>query len=378
MHFNQILITLFSLLLISAAPSKSKPSSPPLGHQTLTFPEKNPLSAIPELTRRTDLTLHETESMIRDYDASELEHIQLSWRYDLDKQPFDIVVPASDTPTSRPGLLVWLGPPELPDTFLPILARHNLILISAPGSTDRVSVVREAIALDAVHNMQKLYKLDDTRIYIAGFSSGAQLATWLLRAYPDVFSGGYFLMGGWFYDRFPSSLRYFGGKDDPDHPPYPSAFTLDPIWKGNLQKIKRDAKIVLMRGEKDETFARNLQDGPIQLQGLQLDGFQRATYLEVPNAQHELPDPTWFEKGVAALEAAPKAAPTTAPTKDPNPTPDQIAQAYRLLATAPHNGSKMRGYAEKVLKDYPTTPAAEDAQKMLDWLDRDEKKPRKR
>src|SRR4051812_43267083 len=100
MRLKQLLISLAALILISAANPpvavvRGKPGTPQTGRFMLTFTKQNPLSNANEVVRRTDLSLHETDPSIRDYPDSELEHIQISWRYDLAKHPFDIVVPAA-------------------------------------------------------------------------------------------------------------------------------------------------------------------------------------------------------------------------------------------------------------------------------------------
>jgi poly(3-hydroxybutyrate) depolymerase len=46
--------------------------------------------------------------------------------------------------------------------------------------------------------MKRLYRIDENRICVSGFSAGAGLASQLVCGYPDVFRGGYFLMGGGF------------------------------------------------------------------------------------------------------------------------------------------------------------------------------------
>ena len=130
------------------------------------------------------------------------------------------------------------------------------------------------------------------------------------------------------------------------------------------------------------------------MDGLLLDGFQRVTLLTVPGLGHALPSIVWFEKGIVALdEAKPRTPPTTAPTTQPNPQAGQIAQANRLLASAriaieerdrvvtkypnaaARNAVRARELLQRVLDDYPTTPAAGKARAMLDQMDRRSKTP---
>src|SRR5256885_15009603 len=64
---------------------------------------------------------------------------------------------------------------------------------------------------------------------------------------------------------------------------------------------------VIVRGEKDELFDGALKDGRDQYEGLVLDGFVRASYLEAAGG-HVIPDATTFEKALVALEAQPAVA----------------------------------------------------------------------
>src|SRR6185436_4456889 len=77
------------------------------------------------------------------------------------------------------------------------LSRHKLILIVA--NTEFGRVPHSGIPLDLVHNMKISYNIDERRVYASGFSAGGSFAAQLLRAFPDVFHGGVFLMGGYFY-----------------------------------------------------------------------------------------------------------------------------------------------------------------------------------
>ena len=141
--------------------------------------------------------------------------------------------------------------------------------------------------------------------------------------------------------------------------------------------MKASVRLVMVRGRNDETQMGKFRDGRTQYEGLVLDGFVNAHFIEASGG-HVPPGPDHFEKAVAALEAQPIAAPTTAPTRDPKPGEDQIKQAKRLLTTAQHGTGDMKTLLTKIMNDYPTTPAATRAKEGLQWLEQQEKKSAKK
>ena len=167
------------------------------------------------------------------------------------------------------------------------------------------------------------------------------------------------------------------------------------MWRGEYEQRRREVKLVIMKGEADREWRP--QEGRSDADALILDGFERVTYLEVPGWSHQPPNKLWFEKGIASLEAEPRKTPTTAPTTDARPTPAQAAQAYRWLMAAQKElesvsrmrpevrkqldqqkrydafvqraQEKAREYLQRTVGDYPTTPAARQAKKMLKDLE---------
>ncbi len=208
----------------------------------------------------------------------------------------------------------------------------------------------------------------------------AQMAMMMVRGFPEVFRGGLFLMGGHFYH----SRKSENGQREPtvEGPP--------PTWKRPLDELKNTTKLVIMKAENDTQWTAD--EGQSDYQALLLDGFTHVHYLEVPGLGHVPPNAGWFQKGVAALDSSePQILPVTSPTKDPSPSPGQIAQAQRLLATARYYlehelprgvdqsvqercresyQQAARKYLEQVLEEYPTTPAAVQGRELLHAMDR--------
>jgi hypothetical protein len=378
--------TLTGSLVLAVIGLGARPQKPDVGFgasgvRQLRFTQRSPHSSIEEVMGRTEVDFFDpfTRRYIRREATEELfDRQKVHWKYNLADEVFDIFVPASYQRGVPHGLLVWLGGCDVPQAWLDALARHKLILIVARSGADHVSIVREALALDAVHNMKQRFAIDESRVYVAGFGSGAQIAAWMVRGWPDVFGGGIFLMGGWFYKANLAYTDWYFAKSDREDRWYPDALTASPDWKTvagwPLERIRNEKRLVLMRGGSDDSYVNGqnwIRDDRIQYEGLLLDGFTRAAYIEVPGLGHSPPDGQWFEKGLAALEAEPKTPPTTAPTADPNPSQSQIDQSKRLLTTAQHGGpdERIRSLLNQVLTDYPTTPSAALAKKGLDWMD---------
>ncbi|MGE5294636.1 MAG: hypothetical protein ACM3VT_07395 [Solirubrobacterales bacterium] len=334
------------------------------GPLRLTFTERSPYSEPNVVMSRLDYSPQSTSVKAFEYDLADLS--------------FEAFVPRSYHPDVPHGLFVWMGVTNVPPAWIDVLGRHKLILVAINTRKGHVAVYGQA--LDAVHNLQKLYSIDESRIYVSGFSAGSCAATMMVRGFPEVFRGGLFLMGGYFY----YSREGENGQREP------TAEGPLPTWKRPLDEIKNTEKLVMMRGGNDTQWTAD--EGRSDYQAFLLDGFTRVSYLEVPGLGHVPPNAGWFGKGVAALDSSESLVPpVTGPTTDPRPSTGQIGQAQRLLATAkfylehplPRGvdesvrervgtsyRQKARKYLDRVLAEYPTTPAAVLSRELLREMDR--------
>ncbi len=281
-------------LACAAGAAVAKPPAP-AGRSRLTFTERHPLGSADEVSRR----------VFADYGGLKDEQ-KAQGKYELTDESFEVFVPPGYKAGAPHGLFVFISAGEAkvaPDWF-DVFSRHKLIWVCANNSgNSRNALVRIGLALDAVHNMKQRYDLDESRIYISGFSAGGQLATWMVRAYPDVFSGGCFLMGGSFYR---NRKREDGTWEPTVQPSEPTA------WNGPLDRLRKDLKLVIIKAERDATWTA--AEGRADYESLLLDGFERVSFIEVPRLGHTHPNASWLEKAVVALEARPKKPPTTSPT----------------------------------------------------------------
>jgi pimeloyl-ACP methyl ester carboxylesterase len=180
---------------------------------------------------------------------------------------------------------------QLPEMWKQTLETHNLIWIGANRSgNDRGVGVRFGLALDAVHNIRKLYKIDDSRIYVAGFSGGGKVAGMLGMIYPEVFQGAIPMGGVGFYRTIPVPNK--------KGMVYPNTFDKPPKKMFELARTQR--RFVLLIGDQDFNFE------PVSTTyetGFKEDQFTYASLLVVPGLEHRLADETWLEKAIMLLDS---------------------------------------------------------------------------
>ena len=357
MPLKCVLLAVALALVGPSAARGAEPEKAPAatGRLQLTFTERSPLSTLEQVCRPAEFDPKEH------FPPEKKDR----WEYDLAKESFEVVVPRGYRPGAPYGLFVFISPGEAqaPRAWLEVLARHKLIWVSANNAgTSRGIPIRMGLALDAAHNMKKRYNLDPARIYVGGYSNGGQLASYVIRGFSQEFSGAYCMLG----------YSFYGGRlnDKGQVEPGVSSWA----WHGPIDRIKKDVKLVLMDGEGDPQCRPGAARASSE--AFLLDGFQRVNFIEVPRLGHRPPDRAWFEKGLLALEAKPKTPPTTRPTRDPNPGPGQVAQARRMVVTALEHidgaakngrppGQGSRRLLERVVEEYPTTPAAAQARDLL-------------
>src|ERR1700759_4631196 len=181
MRFLLIAICFVSALAQAGQPAAAPaPSETKTGDFQLTFKERSPYSARTEIDKRMPY-----------FKPGD---------YDLSVESFEAYVPGTYKPGgAQYGLLVFINSGDdgkNNGNFKPLLDKYHIIWISAnKAGNDRLTLHRIGLALDAVHNMKKLYNIDTDRIYLSGISGGGRASSLLMPAYPDVFSGSLYLIG---------------------------------------------------------------------------------------------------------------------------------------------------------------------------------------
>jgi hypothetical protein len=333
------------------------------GHFQLTFTERSPLSTNKELCARMGWPLLDEEAAKSDYKLAE--------------ESFEVYIPPTYTGEKPFGLLVFVSPGgggslkgyDGRNKWQSIIDAHELIWVGPNKiGNDRVARPRMSIAIDAAVNMQTRYKIDPNRVYIAGVSGGGRIASMLGVGYPDVFKGGFYMIGCNFYRREPS-IEQKGS--------YRPSYYVPPTKI--YEMAKKQVKHVFLTGDTDG----NREQTQIYYKGFVRDGFQHCTYFQVPGMGHSPPPQDWFEKGIAALDAplpdpktsvaATKPAPATRKAPAPPTARTPAADAEKLLGQAKlFVNNKLYDIAREKLRyivaNYADTPAAAEARKLLNEL----------
>ena len=148
--------------------------------------------------------------------------------YDIADHEFQLVVPKAYDGSEPYGLLVFIHPNDdiSLDRFYgkmlrDVLAKHKLIWVSYSKAGNAVMPnIRMGLALDAVHNVSKQYRIDDRRVYVSGLSGGGRMTCMAGLYYPKVFRGAIPIVGTLYFrdvklPEDPELLGLMRGAEDP-------------------------------------------------------------------------------------------------------------------------------------------------------------------
>jgi len=273
------IVTVALLATASAAFAAGKETR--TGQYDIRMPQRSPNSAAGKIAQRIGWNLEAARRQGMETD------------YDLASESFLVKVPDGYTLRQPYGLFVWVSPGEPPlvrPDWWPVLAKRKLIFVGAHNSGNERSVIaRIGLALDAAHNMPSLYNIDPRRIYIAGLSGGGRISSITANSFPDVFAGGYYIIGCDFFRSVavPGEANRF----------WRASFS--PPTGALLTRTRSQLRHVLLTGETD----MNRPQTKANFEAMKREGFRNVFYFEVPKMGHEPPTARWFEKGLEALEA---------------------------------------------------------------------------
>lgn len=351
---------LLSLLLLIAAPFAARGAdAPATGEFRLTFTQRSDLSTNVEICHRMGWELMAEAAAKVDYN--------------LPDESFEVYIPSDYTGEKPFGLFVFVSPSpsgRLMGMYRKSMDERHLIWIGPNKcGNDRINRPRMGLPIDAAISMKARYNIDPDRVYIAGVSGGGRIASMLGVGFPDIFKGGFYMIGCNFYRRELSTEqkgRYFE-----------RSYSVPPAKI--FAMARKQSKHVFLTGDDDP----NREQTDLYYKGFKRDGFDHITYLQVPGMPHRAPDPEWFEKGMAALDeklpATPVAAkPAVTPAKPatrPAPTaatepsdPAYIADRLLTRARLYVDNKQYELSREKlnwIIEHFPTTPAAAQASKIL-------------
>jgi hypothetical protein len=222
---------------------------------------------------------------------------KLIYEFDLSMEPALIHVPASYDGSTPFGLIVFL-PGDGPFTSAPrgwakVLEERKLLLVSPQkGDNSRGSDQRCGLAVVCALKMQELYKIDPQRIYIAGYSGGARMASMLGYYHADLFRGTIQSCGSNFHRAVPAVETVPLERDK--RWPY-GIFNASP---GEIRAARNKVRFVIITGPGDFRHGHLLD---IYEGGFLKDGFQ-ATLIDDPWMEHVTCDATALREAIDFIE----------------------------------------------------------------------------
>ncbi len=290
--------------------------------------------------------------------------------YDLAEEQFLVRLPRGFTPEGTYGVMVYISPADVtPEThrgyeaWASALDAHGLILIEPMRvGNDRNPWHRVGLALDGVHYIQSRYQIDDGRVYACGMSGGGKIASMLGLLWGGVFDGSFSFCGTMYYRNVPlegSTDRAWGaGFNPPD--------------EGVIALNRTRHRYVLLTGEKDPARQSILDT----VKQMKREGYERVTYLEVPEMGHQWPPAAYFEKGVDALDPASGEAgdadgvatqPAEAGGAGAQPEADRHLAMIRLYlqGNTPESRAAAEEEYEALARDHPNSPQRAEAGTLM-------------
>ena len=213
-----------------------------------------------------------------------------SQNYDLTKESSNLYVPADYRPDGEPfGLVVWESPVSdgsIPDDYRKVFDDRHVIWIGANNAgNDRAPFTRVGLALDAVASMLASYHIDPARVFVSGLSGGGRVSSMLAVAYPDVFAGGFPIIG------INSFLRV-RLESNPNQ--------LVPMFSRPAQEMLDRARaqpFVVLTGSGDF----NREECRLTAQAYAENGFTNLHLIDVDGMGHEMPSAEDFARGLDLL-----------------------------------------------------------------------------
>jgi hypothetical protein len=222
---------------------------------------------------------------------------RLNYEFDLSREPVLIHVPANYDGSTPFGLIVFL-PGDGPFTTAPrgwetVLEQRKLLFVSPQKALNSRDWDRRcALAVVCALKMREQYRIDPRRVYAAGYSGGARMASRLGFYHADLFSGTIQSCGSDFHRPVPAVKTVPLARDRR------SPYGLLEASAGEIKAARQKVRFVLITGPGDFRYGHLLD---IYEGGFTKDGFQ-AKLIDDPWMAHETCGPVPLSQALDFIE----------------------------------------------------------------------------
>jgi len=215
-----------------------------------------------------------------------------SLNFDLSKEMFYISMPSGSSASQPLGLLIFISPSdectEVPQGWTSVLMKNRLIFIAPQKAGNKQPVSRRAgLAVLAAKTLPEMTKIDTNRVYVAGFSGGARMASYSAFLRPSLFSGAFCVCGVDFPGKVP---RVKATKEDD--------YGYFSLGEQEIAEAKQRVKFVVVTGSKDFRY-NNIMD-------IYTGGFHKDHYtvklIDVPGMDHTICPPKALSDGISFMD----------------------------------------------------------------------------
>jgi hypothetical protein len=222
------------------------------------------------------------------------------WSFNLSQEKFFISVPISYAGHQPFGVFVFISPSDectaVPPGWGTVLQQKNLIFIAPQNAGNNQPTSRRAgLAVLAASKLLEMAKLDTNRVYAAGFSGGARVASYVSFLRPTLFSGVFAVCGV----DFPRKVPRVNATKEDDY----GYFSLG---EQQMNETKKNVKFVLVTGSKDFRHG-NILD-------IYAGGFRKDDYavklIDVPEMDHAICSPNALSQGIVFLDKKTESSPS--------------------------------------------------------------------
>jgi hypothetical protein len=203
---------------------------------------------------------------------------RLEYNFDLTHETFYVLVPRNYSSAQGFGLIVFMSPTDvfnrIPVGWDAVLESRKLLFVAPQNVGNNQQFNRRGgLAVACANKLVELAKLDTNRLYVAGLSGGARVASCVAFAHPRLFSGVCAICGVNFCRKVPRLQA-----TETDEYGY---FAID---APRIRETKNRVRFALVTGSKDFRHG-NILD--IYNGGFQPDGFQ-VRLLDIDGMPHAL------------------------------------------------------------------------------------------